>query len=320
MKLFSSKKAQGEATEETIYPIIGAAIAIFMMVQLLSAINGLSQNTFFHRGFLERDIASVIDSLYASPGNIIIDYDKDTSWFSFIFGENSVNAYENQDILIPDNVVYYFTPDKMTGYSTMEFKAVFRGNQPSEENLIEGVNLMIAKTDKTLRIDKLRSQPPNLNEIECFEVKNAQRFSESPSKGFNDVDDIDDTIEMNYARDYEVFLWYYPGEYDEAADNTIKAFISSDTNLRENRRLACLIVNQLLDKLNRAANENNLKAITSAAIIPTDSWQMLNEEGYLSVLLEIGNKNIAEEKNIWGDEESKNAILESIDTGVKSYG
>jgi len=124
----------------------------------------------------------------------------------------------------------------------------------------------------------------------------------------------------HYAINYDVFVWYYPGSYDDLTKNSIKAFISSDVNIIENRRLACLILNQLLGKFKTIADENRLQNINGIAIIPTDSWQMFNQENYVAVLLEIGNMNIPEERNLWSDEDAKNSILEGIDMGVRSYG
>src|SRR3989344_1957898 len=153
MKIFSSKKAQGEVAEESLQPIFAVSIAIFvMLLQLLSQINVLKQYTIFEKGFLERDASNVIDSLYASPNNIVLDYDKDTKWFSFIFGKNSVNTYEKQDILHPDNIAYYFTPDKKILMSSQELKAVLKdkeiGKKITEEDLIEGIDIRFAKTDR----------------------------------------------------------------------------------------------------------------------------------------------------------------------------
>ncbi len=323
MKIFSSKKGQEQLTEESLRPFIALFIAFtIILIPLLIIINGLDKNTNFERAFLERDIANIIDSLYASPGNIMVDYDKYTAWFSFKFDEDSVNAYEKQDILNLDNIAYYFTPDKTIGYSTMDIKPIFRGDDVTEDNLIKDINLRFAKTDKRLRINKIESLIPNLNELECPEIENAQRFSKSAFKDFDDISEINDLEGRNNAirNGNDVFVWYYPGSYGDTTTNTIKAFISSDVNLKENRRLACLIINPLLDKLERIADENNLRHITGVSIIPTDSWQMLNQNDYLSVLLEVGNKNIHEEENLWSNEEAKNAILESIDLGVKSYG
>lgn len=321
MKLSSSKKAQAQSTEEIMTLIIAMVIAVVViMLELLYMIGGLKDNTFFEKSFLERDLANTIDSLYISPGNIVVDYDKDTKLFSFKFDKNSVNVYEKLDILHPDNIVYYFTPDKKTIHSTMELKPVFRDDKISEENLIEKVNLRFAKTDKRLQINKKESLMPNMNELECNEVENAQKFFVSYSKGFNDIKDIDDVKERNHAINYDVFVWYYSGSYDDLTKNTVKAFISSDVNIAENKRLACLILNQFLSKFKTIADENNLQDVTGVAIIPIDSWQMISQENYLAVLLEIGNKNIPEERNLWSNEDVKNAILEGIDMGVKSYG
>ena len=321
MRLFSSKKAEAEPTEETIYPIIAVSIAIVVvMLQLLSLISGLKDNTIFERTFLERDIANTIDSIYASPENIFIDYDKDAKLFSFIFDRNYVNAYEKTSIINQDNLVGYFSPDKKTAYSTIELKPVFAGEQPSIESLIKKVDMRLAKTDRRISVNEKNAFTPEMNEMECPEIENSRRFSSSPSKGFNDIVDINDAAEKSYAARYDIFVWYYPGSYDDTAQNTIKAFISSDANLKENRRLACLILNQLLERLGRISRENSLEGVTGVAIVPTDYWQMLSQERQLSVLLEIGNKNIPQEKNIWSNENARNAILEAIDAGVKSYG
>lgn len=322
MRLFSSKKGQAQTTEEMLKPLFAMILAfVVLMLPLFLRMNKFEkEQTFFEKRFLETDLANTIDSLYASPGNIMLNYDKDTKWFSFKFDENSVNAYEELDILHLDNIVYYFTPDEKTMHSTMELKPVFKDDEAVEENLIERVNIGFAKTDKRLQINKKDSLVPNMNELECNEVEDAQSFPVSYFKGFNDISDIVDVTEKNYAVNYDVFVWYYPGSYDDLTKNTIKAFISSDLSIEENRRLACLILNQLLGKFRTIANENNLQDITSVAIIPTDSWQMLSQENYLAVLLEIGNKDIPEERNIWSNEDAKNAILEGIDLGVKSYG
>ena len=72
MRLFSSKKAEAEPTEETIYPIIAVSIAIVVvMLQLLSLISGLKDNTIFERTFFPSVTAAAVSSQLVSMDSIL---------------------------------------------------------------------------------------------------------------------------------------------------------------------------------------------------------------------------------------------------------
>ena len=65
-------------------------IAFVVLVALLQFVNGIIEQTIFEKNYLARDIALLVNTLSAAPGNIIYTYNEDTSKFLLEFNENAI--------------------------------------------------------------------------------------------------------------------------------------------------------------------------------------------------------------------------------------
>ena len=155
--------------------MIDLLLAIVIFLILASYVDRASEETTFEKNFLARDIALLIDALYASPGNVNLEYPQDTFWFTFEFNKNQVQVYDVTEIPTPtliDRAVYPYIEDSNLEFSykiiTPENKAKksksilvryppfswFTSDRPAEE---EGtsVSLSFIKTTKALGVNEI---------------------------------------------------------------------------------------------------------------------------------------------------------------------
>ena len=74
-----------------------AVIAIIVAVVLFGYINGVADDTLFEQNFMARDIALLLDSAYAAPGDVQLIYEINTSVeteFGFAFDRSKVLIFD----------------------------------------------------------------------------------------------------------------------------------------------------------------------------------------------------------------------------------
>jgi len=164
-KLVSSKRGGQKDTEFSLMTLFGLLIAIFIIfVPLLILGNNLKDQTVFKRNFLALDIATTLTIISNSPGDINLDYDRETFWFSYEFQENP-DTKETRIIvtdnsgLLPANSEYPIVINDNLNYNFKELKPKFIDDSPSEDNLKKPVNIQFIKKGSTIEF----IQQNNLN-------------------------------------------------------------------------------------------------------------------------------------------------------------
>ncbi|MBD3310681.1 hypothetical protein GF351_05690 [Candidatus Woesearchaeota archaeon] len=99
----TGKKGIIKLSWETFFDLV---LAVVILMAFLSFVGRYGENTDFEMNFLARDIALIIDTLHASPGNTVIDYPQDTLWFSFEIGDGKVIVYDRVKSLASRTFTY----------------------------------------------------------------------------------------------------------------------------------------------------------------------------------------------------------------------
>jgi len=100
---------RGVAIEERLgFWIFYGVILAIILLGLFNYINNLADKTTFNQDYLARDVAFVLNTVYASPGDIEVSYfvpeKKD---FVFIIGEGLVTVRKKDDVLNKKSYPYH---------------------------------------------------------------------------------------------------------------------------------------------------------------------------------------------------------------------
>lgn len=304
--------------------IVGAAIVTFLLIS--SAVKWSDSETPY-KAYLARDMALVIDSLFSSPGNIIINYAQNVSKYYIDFNENSTTVYKKTKI---DGMSYKFVGYK--GFEmdlTLENPAKIQFAKINDEIFIgESLkkNLNTLKCDETtkesLKDKKILVDPgyekDNLNPSNkicdiansfIFKITNAwvNYLNIFSTRNLNEYDEDEGIISINCndpsktdeSSEADVVISLREGKDEYTTKNNIKAFIVSGSGKeKESRKLACLIINSILE--NKAFDDI---WITGASIVPVD-LELNNKEfperikDKIFVMLEIGNSESDDGKEL----------------------
>jgi len=90
--LFKNKKAT--IFEKPIWFLIDLIVSIVVFIMLLTYVDQVGESLTFERDFISKDIALLIDSVYASPSSLSLKYPQNTFWFSYKFEDNQVSVIE----------------------------------------------------------------------------------------------------------------------------------------------------------------------------------------------------------------------------------
>ncbi|MBI2139477.1 N-acetylmuramoyl-L-alanine amidase [Candidatus Woesearchaeota archaeon] len=135
------KRGQYNIIEILIIPVIGLVLVFgFFFTPLLAETLKIQETTFFEKHYLVRDMAMIVDVLYAAPGNMAVVYDKDTKTFSFKFSPKEAIVYDaTSDLkletsyriigsrlisLEPAELMPEFTPKETTTKEAMTRKSI----------------------------------------------------------------------------------------------------------------------------------------------------------------------------------------------------
>ncbi len=123
IKMFRGKKGISDEVFFNIFELILAGIVIF---SLYNFINDVSEKTIFEKNYIARDMALLVNTLYAAPGDVSYIYNEDTDKFKFVYGfmPNKVEVYEKEEALQQNHPFYPFAENKkmMFDYGTIEYK------------------------------------------------------------------------------------------------------------------------------------------------------------------------------------------------------
>ncbi len=188
--LFKNKKA---IISDVLFFTIDLVITVLVFFLLAKGIDNFTESLTFEKGFLARDIAMLTDAIYASPGNVVVDYPQNTFWFSFKFDTNQIQVFEKESDMIKQG--YYFMEDLNLDFDhklikpqkEIEIKksfiekylspiSFFAANRPE---LPEGasVNIRFAKTGNKLVIGHKESFSPDIKKLTCPGKKSADKLA-----------------------------------------------------------------------------------------------------------------------------------------------
>ncbi len=100
--------------EKPIWLLMDLLVAILVFFLLMYYVNNVGESLTFEREFLSKDIALLIESLYASPGDVSLKYPQNTFWFSYKFEDNAVSVVERG--LLEKKAIEWFISDKNLGF------------------------------------------------------------------------------------------------------------------------------------------------------------------------------------------------------------
>ena len=78
--------------------IIDLAIVAIITIILLVYVHDVATDTRFEKGFLARDIALLVNAVYASPYDLVLEYSSDRDDFVYDFNNYRVDVYNKVDI------------------------------------------------------------------------------------------------------------------------------------------------------------------------------------------------------------------------------
>lgn len=126
----------------------------------------IKEKTFFEKNFLVKDIATLINTLYSSPGDIMVNYDKDTHWFSYEFKEDEVAIFDKTPTF---KTTYPIINNSFLDFYPITLNAKFHTEERSKKNLKEKVRLTFAKINDDIIIDQDLKR--DINEIKCKNIE-----------------------------------------------------------------------------------------------------------------------------------------------------
>jgi hypothetical protein len=89
-----------KGTEERLYFwVFYFVVLIIILLGLFNYVNNLADKTTFNQDYLVRDIALVLNAVYASPGDIEVKYSVPENDFIFIIENGLVTIKEEGDVL-----------------------------------------------------------------------------------------------------------------------------------------------------------------------------------------------------------------------------
>jgi len=336
-RLVLNRKA--EITNEIYNVLIQIIIIIMILVACMSYLNSVKKNTLFEKMYLSRDVALMMNTIYAAPENVKVEY--------FAANANlSDYTFESKDYyVIVNEKGKDIAHAKYYKYAT---DLTFEEDFP----LITNADLiMFLKNNNKVQVDE--ETPDTISDFFCSPVipgNNDPYVIIDPGHGDNPLFDLgdpgyvtDDIQEstfttqisevLNAGFDYDVtrpsdyyitmferlsvlsradvIISIHLGNYSEQ-ENAVKAFISAESEKKqESITLACHILN------NFAKNSQ-----FDVAIIPVVVSELSNEDPKLvlladkvAVLLEIGNINNKESIELLDVYE----IAAAINKGIKDY-
>ena len=129
-KFLTSKKGMDIELWFNVFELV---IVFLVGLVLLDTVNSEAKGTAFEKNYLARDSALLINTIYASPGDIEYSYPYKTDNFIFDFKKNKVGVYEQHEAIEGGIIEYPFAEDttytffytKLLPRNIQEYKIVY---------------------------------------------------------------------------------------------------------------------------------------------------------------------------------------------------
>jgi len=131
-------------TNELFFNIFELVLAFIVILALFNFVNGVVKQTIFEKDYLARDLALLVSTLYAAPGQVTYSYNENSKDSSFVsaFMQNKVEVYEKGEAE-QSRISYPFAENK---------NIMFRYN--SLENDKGAVSIEFHKSDNSISVTK----------------------------------------------------------------------------------------------------------------------------------------------------------------------
>lgn len=137
IRIFNNKRGLEHELFFTVFEIILVAVIVFA---LLSFVNDVAKQTIFEKNYLARDLALLINTIYASPGEITYSYKENTNDFTFNFHDNKVEVYKDEES--EQKIFYLFAQNKKIPFGGKTLRPKQKGTEidfyKSEQSLAVG--------------------------------------------------------------------------------------------------------------------------------------------------------------------------------------
>jgi len=107
--IFNNRKG---LTYELFFNVFELTLAAIIAIALFSFVSDVAEQTIFKKNYLVRDLALVVNTLYASPGDVIYNYDEDITEFKLKFSENKITVTRKAVDEDLTNIFYPFAENK----------------------------------------------------------------------------------------------------------------------------------------------------------------------------------------------------------------
>lgn len=138
---FHSKKG---ILEKPLWFLIDLILAVIIFYYSATYVDQITSTTSFEKSFLSRDLALVIDSLYAAPAEVMLQYPQKTLWFSYKFDHNKVSVFERK--LLSLSKTAYFIEDKDLEFQPTVLNPKKEVEDSFVKRYISQVNIFSTKT------------------------------------------------------------------------------------------------------------------------------------------------------------------------------
>jgi len=340
---------KGTINEQLLLLIIDFVVIFIVWFALFHYVRSVERDTLFDKIYLSKDIALLTNTVYSSPGNLFYTYSSNKlnlSFFDFSFEDNLVTIEEHPkgnelsfpyatDLSFESKLPYMETPEKIE-FAKTNNKVSVKDSLTYNLNQLSCPDIKIREKmeEQVIVIDPGHGDDPeDLPPEETprhepgLEFDNKKESSITVEIGWDRIALLNDFISTrdderyvslqerkNSAEDANIIISIHIGNYSNN-HNSVKAFIPYKTNkYLESKKLACKILNAFLSEFEL---DGVVIVSVDTSILPEeDPMQILNFEDKVAVLLEIGNINTEQGRNMF-NEISK--ISTSITQGLTNY-
>ncbi|MFH1506291.1 MAG: hypothetical protein ABIE94_04890 [archaeon] len=281
------------------FVIMEVIILVLIIVSLFSYVNHIADGTLYWKNYYARDIALIMDTVHAAPGEVNFNYNvlNSVKPLEIHIEEDRVKVYEYRPDLSKDKLTpaaFYFAVDSKTKVEKSEFNTisfnfmkakVFDDQQynariwiDEQSGLLPLNILMVCPTSITggvLKEQKIffRTEDPALSQLE----QAIKLIFKNQVYGADEVDDWEDNIDKVKERDADLVVIL-----DFSSDENVNTYFSA-LNLKS-QKLACLFLLNILE-LDHFKDKQGFGK-TSLELADEDLKKLLSQK--TAVILELG--------------------------------
>ena len=281
--------------------IISLVLVVEITFTLWGFVAKIQDNTAYEQEFLARDMATIINSVYASSGDVLLNYPsyRNTFRFSYDFSANEVSVSDAKKSF---EATYHFVEDTSLKFTYTSLYPGSIENKGSEES----VRPLFIKRGSTISVEDGNTYKFE-DKRDCSYIEAEWDYRSivlltGPASAYKAQPE-------SFRAAVDVVLLFKRGKNQDRSENPVNAYISSTSSKRaKSEKLACIILKVLEEDagVSEIISGKGLSPITSFNIIPTEDTFF--DKDKIMVVFEIGNEG--SEKNL--DEEAYNQIVLKI--------